>query len=222
MIKYFKKYLYLYVFIVINSISLPAFAGAYEDFFKAVVFDDATEIRLLLQRGFDPNARSENHAPALVLAAAESALRVLDVLLNWPKIDVRAVNRDGETALMLLCLNGKVQAAKRLIDRDADVNQPGWTALHYAASGGQVAAIHLLLAHHAYIDAESPNGTTPLMMAAQYGNIESVKLLLERGADATLKNQLKLDALDFAEIGSRPDAIKLLSAVLRRQPKPQF
>ncbi len=31
------------------------------------------------------------------------------------------------------------------------------------------------------IDAASPNGTTPLMMAAQHGSAEMVKLLLDEG-----------------------------------------
>lgn len=222
MIKHFNKYLYLFVFIVLNAFSVSANAGAYEDFFKAVVFDDVAEVKLLLTRGFDPNARSENRTPALVLAAAESSLRVLDVLMNWPKIDLEAANPNGETALMLLSLNGQVQAAKRLIDKDADINKTGWTPLHYAASGGQTAAINLLLEHYAYIDAESPNGTTPLMMAAQYGNAKAAQLLLDRGADPTLKNQQQLDALDFAELGIRPDSIKLLSAVLKRPPKTPY
>jgi len=39
----------------------------------------------------------------------------------------------------------------------------------------------LLLDEHAYIDAASPNGTTPLMMAAHYGTPSAVKLLLEAG-----------------------------------------
>ena len=57
----------------------------------------------------------------------------------------------------------------------ADVNKPGWTPLHYAATHGHLAIMDLLLEEHAYIDAESPNGTTPLMMAAHYGTPAAVK-----------------------------------------------
>jgi hypothetical protein len=38
-------------------------------------------------------------------------------------------------------------------------------------------------------------------------------LLLTEGADAEVKNQLGLTALDFAIQGNIPDAIKLLQAV---------
>ena len=102
-----------------------------------------------------------------------------------------------------------------LITRDADINHPGWTPLHYAATGGHTAIIQLLLDESAYIDAESPNGTTPLMMAARYGNEKAVQLLLNEGADHQLKNQLGLTALDFAVQGRRPESIKLLQALSR-------
>ena len=77
--------------------------------------------------------------------------------------------------------------------------------------------VSLLLENHAYIDAESPNKTTPLMMAAQYGNAAAVKLLLEAGADAGLKNQLGLTAIDFANKASRSDSAELIAAARRGQ-----
>jgi hypothetical protein len=69
----------------------------------------------------------------------------------------------------------------------------------------------MLIEQHAFLDAESPNGTTPLMMAAGYGNGAAVKLLLEEGALPALKNQLGIDALAMARLHNRPDAIRLLS-----------
>ena len=79
--------------------------------------------------------------------------------------------------------------------------------------------IALLLEHHAYIDAASPNGTTPLMMAAHYGSMESLQLLLDEGADPPLKNQLGLTAADFALRVSRTEAAeKIAAAIRRRQP----
>ena len=112
--------------------------------------------------------------------------------------------------------------AQVLVQREADVNKPGWTPLHYAASAGSpqhAVIISLLLENHAYIDATSPNGTTPLMMAAPYGSIEAVQLLLEEGADPTLKNQLGLTAADFALRVSRTEsAEKIAAAIRRRQP----
>ncbi|CAG0907864.1 unnamed protein product, partial [Darwinula stevensoni] len=58
--------------------------------------------------------------------------------------------------------------------------------------------IQLLLKKSASINALSPNGTTPLMMAAGYGGPDSVALLLQAKADTNLKNEAGLTALDFA------------------------
>jgi ankyrin repeat protein len=110
-----------------------------------------------------------------------------------------------------------------LIARDADVNKTGWTPLHYAASAGSPAhtqIIALLLENHAYIDAESPNKTTPLMMAAHYGSAGVVKLLLEEGADPLLKNQQGLTAIDFARQANRQASADIIAAFVRaQQPK---
>jgi ankyrin repeat protein len=96
--------------------------------------------------------------------------------------------------------------------------------LHYAASRAQKTIIEILLDHSAYIDAESPNGSTPLMMAAMYGNAECVRLLLDGGADPTLINQAGLTASDFAKRVSRLDSVALIEAAVKKwnQPKSCF
>ena len=107
-----------------------------------------------------------------------------------------------------------------LISRGADVNKPGWAPLHYAATRGHLAIMNLLLEHHAYIDASSPNGTTPLMMAAFYGTPSAVKLLLEAGADPLLKNEQSLTAIDFAQRNQRQDSADIIAAFVRaKQPR---
>ena len=88
--------------------------------------------------------------------------------------------------------------------------------MHYAATGGHVELIRLLLEESAYIDAESPNGTTPLMMAARYGSAKATQLLIDEGADLQIKNQLGLTALDFAVQGNRPDAQAIIANALKQ------
>jgi ankyrin repeat protein len=53
----------------------------------------------------------------------------------------------------------------------------------------------------AEIDAEAPNGTTALMMAARGGHTQAVELLLARGADANHKNRSGATALAWAQRG---------------------
>lgn len=213
-IQYIKK---SFVLIGLFSFYLISSAGSYEDFFKAVQFDDVKTVQALLQRGFDPNTVSPTGAPALMLAVREPSLKVAQLLASWPKIKTEVRNDKDESVLMLAALKGYLPLVKQLVDNDADVNKPGWTPLHYAASTGQVAVIEFLLDNSAYIDAESPNGSTPLMMAAMYGSPEAVKVLIQAGADLNIKNQLGLTALDFAVRGNRQNAKELIETGLQRQ-----
>jgi ankyrin repeat protein len=213
---YFKYLVYLYVFI---SFSLAS-AGSYEDFFAAIKQDNAHAVSGLLERGFDPNTLNPNGQFGLILALREQSAKVVDVLIAHPGTRVEVRTAQDESPLMLAALKGMADVCARLIARDADVNKPGWTPLHYAATGGHVAIIQLLLKQHAYIDAASPNGSTPLMMAASYGTSAAVEALLAGGADPTLKNGLGLTAIDFARTGQKPDAVEMLSAAIRaRVPK---
>lgn len=211
-----------FVFMWLLSISLFASAGAAEDLFAAARRDDESTVVKLALRGLDLNTLDEHGNHALLVAIRESSLRVATFLLEQPLVQVEARNPRGESPLMMAAIKGHLPLAKRLIERKAEVNKPGWAPLHYAAANAEpvgLELVRLLLEHHAYIDAESPNKTTPLMMAARYGSPDVVQVLLEEGADPTLRNEQSLTALDFAQRAERKDAVRLLTAALRaRQP----
>lgn len=194
-----------------------AMAGSLDDFFAAIRRDDPQAVQTLLRRGFDPNSIAADGNPGLVLALRDGSLKVARVLVEAPATEVELRNLADESPLMLAALKGHADLVRRLIDRGADINKPGWTPLHYAATQGHLDIMRMLLEAHAYIDAESPNGTTPLMMAAHYGTSDAVRLLLDAGADAALKNQLGLSAQDFAQGAGRPEVAELIGASLRRQ-----
>lgn len=199
MTKYFKYFIYLYVFIGFSSSN----AGSYEDFFKAIHFDNAAEVEHLLARGFDPNSPNENSVPALLVAIQSGSPKSALILATRPDTKIEFANKLGETPLMLAAINNQLELAKVLIERGADINRKGWTPLHYAATRGHRDMMRLLIEHDAYIDSESDNGTTPLMMAAYSAPPLAVKLLLEAGADPTLVNHGNASALDLALTAER-------------------
>jgi ankyrin repeat protein len=199
-LKYYFKYI---IFSIVFIIYFPVKAGSYEDFFKAIEFDNAEAVTALLQRGFDPDSPSPQGQPALMLAMQKSSRKVAEVLMEWKTTNLSIHNPKMETPLMLAAITNQLDWAKKLIERGADVNQKGWTPLHYAATKGNIEIMRLLIENHAYLDAESPNGTTPLMMAARYGQEDSVQLLLGARADPRLRNQKDLSAADFARDAGR-------------------
>ena len=172
-------------------------------FFRAVNTDNADGVAHALARGFDPNALDEHGQPALILALQAESVKVAKVLMDAKGIQIDIRNHAGETPLMMAALKAEVDAATALVVHGAAVQKDGWSPLHYAATGGNVAIVKLLLSKGAALEARSPNGSTPLMMAARYGNEEAVDALLAAGADRTAKNDLGMDASAFAASAGR-------------------
>ena len=197
--KYFKSSIYLAVLIQFSL----AQAGSYDTFFAGIKRDHRNTIEALLQRGFDPNTVDENGQPGLLMALRIESFDVAQVLISSPKLDPEMTNRSNETALMLASLRGKPAVVEQLLARGASINRVGWNALHYAATAPDDAVLRLLLARGAAVNARSPNGTTALMLAAQYGPTACVDRLLANGARTDLRNDLDLSAADFAIRGGR-------------------
>lgn len=204
---WFKNVLYL----IVGTYTSLAFSGAYDDFFIAVKRNDGRTVSALLERGFDPNTRDPKGQVGLILALQAENLAVAEALMARPETQVGLVNQAGESALMMAALRGHFEWSQRLLARDAPVNQPGWAPLHYAATGPEPKIVRLLLERGAVVDAESPNRTTPLMMAARYGKEDSVMLLLAAGADRKRTSDLNLTAADHAQQAGRESLAALLS-----------
>jgi ankyrin repeat protein len=207
----FKKTCFCIVLIGFSSVH----AGSYEEFFEAFPHDQVEVVQALLARGFDPNSVNTKGVYALIAAIQAPAPKIAATLLEQPGIKPDVRNSLDESPLMLASLKGDLELCKRLIFREADVNKTGWTALHYAATGGFPEIVQLLIDNFAYIDAESPNGSTPLMMAAMYGNAATVKVLLDGGADPYIKNALGMNAIDFGLKVSHLDSVELIAAAIR-------
>lgn len=156
------------------------------------------------------------HRPDILraLVAAGAPLDVFEAaatgeggaLRGWLDRDpalVRAYGGGGHTPLGLAALFGRVEAARLLLARGAEVDAPGrgpspLRPMHSAVSGLHHDLAALLLDAGADVNAPSPGGLTPLMLAALRGDAALCALLLARGADAGATDDEGRAAADLA------------------------
>lgn len=110
--------------------------------------------------------------------------------------------------------NGHTAVVRVLLKRGADPDLKGGYCnypLYVAATGNHPGTVRLLLESGANPDTMGkwPQGTA-LMRAAQLGRVEIVRLLLDFGAEAGLRDCRGNTALSFARENNRTDVIELL------------
>ncbi|XP_060161181.1 transient receptor potential cation channel subfamily V member 6 isoform X2 [Globicephala melas] len=147
----------------------------------------------------------------LLTAAKENDIQALVKLLKYEACDVHQKGALGETALHVAALYDHLEAAIVLMEAAPElVDEPitselyeGQTALHMAIMNQNVNLVKALLAHGASVSARavgsafclSPHnllyfGEHPLSFAACMGSEETVRLLIEHGADIRAQDSL--------------------------------
>nr|XP_034977834.1 2-5A-dependent ribonuclease [Zootoca vivipara]XP_034977835.1 2-5A-dependent ribonuclease [Zootoca vivipara]XP_034977836.1 2-5A-dependent ribonuclease [Zootoca vivipara] len=80
---------------------------------------------------------------------------------------------------------GSIETVRQLLEEGNDINSKvndGWTALHSAVQMDKEAIVHLLLDRGADPLARKDNKATPFILAGITGNVELLKLFLQKGS----------------------------------------
>jgi hypothetical protein len=188
-------------------------ADSVEDFFAAVTEGQTDVVRAMLDQEpalLAAMALSGVRAPLIALYNEHDALadelaarsapldvhessafddngRLRTVLRENPGA-VRAWSLDGWQPLHLASFFGRTEAARQLLDEDAEVNSHSRnpsraTPLHCATAGRHSEVVWLLIGSGADVSARQEHGLTPLHTAAAKADAESVRALLAAGAD---------------------------------------
>ena len=174
----------------------------------AAHWDDVETAELLLAAGADPNAADDHGVTPLVRAAENASPALVDVLLA-AGADGNAAQRSGLTPLMVASRTGSIEVVRALLEHGADVNaataEEGATALMWAVAAPHRAIVEALLESGADVEASTTKGMTPLLTAAQQGDIETGRLLIAAGADVNQPGADGTSPLPFAVVDGHAD-----------------
>ncbi len=177
---------------------------------RASLQGDLTTVQQLVESGADVNS-TDKHGMGPLLTFTPS---VVEYLLSKGADPNRQKNENGAPVLVGVAYTHHVECVRLLIEGGADPNaveeRTGETALHSALtrSGEDIstadrhAVVKLLIEHGADPNRRTipgiktlgfwrdvrTRGETPLHRAAAYASEETVKLLLEAGADKTIRD----------------------------------
>jgi ankyrin repeat protein len=174
--------------------------------------DDFATVRRALENGASPNARNRAGDSALLIFARKGNVEMAKLLID-KGADVNLCNLEKVSPLMAAASGGNTEVARVLLAHGADVtleDQRSRTAAIYAAQG-QTEILAALLDRGVEVNRRYRNDLTVLMWAAGYGKAETVKMLLDRGADPALKDNRGKTALDIARDNKHAGVVELLS-----------
>jgi ankyrin repeat protein len=149
----------------------------------AAIYSDAACIRLLLDKGADPNTANQAGATALMWSAGNTEkIRLLPA--KGAAINVQA--NSGRTALSIAAQNaGNIEGVKLLIAKGAHGKAKGSSTggpVLAAALAGDEAILRMVLAAGGDPNERNTFGLTPLM-AARSSGVELAKALLDACAE---------------------------------------
>ncbi|HYJ62911.1 MAG TPA: ankyrin repeat domain-containing protein [Parafilimonas sp.] len=152
--------------------------------FNAVKSNNIKEVKLLLDKGDNPNAYDDDSDNVLMNAALFASADCMKLLLQ-NKANPNLKNKYGETALMLC--TGDLDKMKLLLHYGANINDTAFSgnnALMIACiAGSPYTIVKWLIDNGANPKAKRWNAETALMRAAQYGDTMTIHLLLSKGLD---------------------------------------
>lgn len=146
---------------------------------------DAAAVARLIRRGANVNAKDEKHDSAFLVASARGRTEVVRLALD-AGADLRSTNRYGGTGLIPACHYGHLETVRLLLSTPIDVNHVnnlGWTALLEAVILGDGGPVHT----------------------------EIVRLLLARGADASMADREGVAPLEHARRRGYLEMARLLA-----------
>jgi len=149
-------------------------------------------------------------------AAASGRADTVSEILERDQTQAQAWSADGFTALHFAAFFNQPMVARELVRRGAEVatvsmNPMEVTPLHSAAAAHATEIVRMLVESEAPVNAKQHGGWTALHAAADNGDLEMIKILLQNGADRLAQNDDGKTPAQIAQLKGRDQALQLLS-----------
>lgn len=169
----------------------------------------------LLDAGADVNLRASDSSTALIAAVRGERSEIVKLLLSR-SANANIVENIGRTPLILAIENGDIESITALLKNRVNVDlrdRRGETALTLATKQNNAPVVDLIL-NTAVVDVNVPDslGTTPLMVAAEQGDTNTAKSLMEKGANIEAEDAQGRTAFFRAKLARQTQTMALLTA----------
>ncbi|KAM9384369.1 histone-lysine N-methyltransferase EHMT2 isoform 2-T2 [Pholidichthys leucotaenia] len=176
---------------------------------------EVQRVLLMLMEGINPTYQpdSQNRRSALHAAAQRGLLEICYMLVQ-AGAQVDAQDKDMRTPLLEAIVSNHIEVARYLIQNGACVyhaEEDGYTGLHHAAKLGNLEIVTILLeTGQVDVNAQDSGGWTPIIWAAEHKHVEVIKVLLDRGADVSVKDKELNVCLHWAAYAGSVDIAELV------------
>uniref|UniRef100_A0A3Q3XJV1 Uncharacterized protein n=1 Tax=Mola mola TaxID=94237 RepID=A0A3Q3XJV1_MOLML len=161
----------------------------------------AEVVKELLKRNPNVNMTDKDGNTALTIAAKEGYTEIVQDLLDAGTY-VNIPDRSGDTVLIGAVRGGHVEIVRALLHKYADIDirgQESKTALYWAVEKGNATMVRDILQCNPDTETCTKDGETPLIKATKMRSIETVELLLDKGAKVSAAD--KVPAVQFVKTG---------------------
>jgi ankyrin repeat protein len=173
----------------------------------ATIRRDRKTIKTLLELGADPEQKNFDGWSAKRWAEAESDLAIRSML---------GIKKGEQESMVSQSVEKAEPSASK--GNTGVVQGAFWTALMRAASTGDLETVRRLALDGVEINAQSPNGTTPLMAAVKNGHSETAFELIELGADLSIADADGMTAVEWARKKGQAIIVKGLEQLSSKDP----
>ena len=164
-------------------------------------FGHTETAKTLIEKGASVNAQDNEGSGPLFLAAEGGHLDTVNLLID-NNADFKAESREGVTPLMAAAYQGHKPVVELLIERgspvDARSKKVGISALWAAAWKGKTDVVEYLWQQGADVNVKSKKGESPLIIAVDNNQFDSVRMLLDKGVDQDIETTNKVTATELA------------------------